>query len=282
MKLSQRRMSRPSLGGMMATRQGAIILALVCAICATGILLFALGRYKATVKQPTVVPQATVLVATAEIPKGVSGDQIAAQTLYRSVPVAASQVSAGAIADASELAGRQTTTAILAGQQLTTADLSPQVRIVNSLAPDQRAISITISDIAGSIPLLETGDEVDLYTQFPSKQGGNFNVLLERGVPVLSSPTPTATASTPAAPGGTTTTSATTSTAAAPAASGGAGNLVLGVTTSQVARVIYAAMNGQLYVALRPTKANHTPAVITNQGSVVAGSLSDPTTGAHP
>src|ERR1019366_10393882 len=68
-KNTQRRMSRPSLGGMLATRQGALVLALVCAACAAGIQLFALGQYKSAQTTPQTV-QATVLVATAEITKG--------------------------------------------------------------------------------------------------------------------------------------------------------------------------------------------------------------------
>ena len=48
-KLSQRRMSAPSLGGLLATRQGSLMLAALCAICAAGVLVFALGRYKTNV-----------------------------------------------------------------------------------------------------------------------------------------------------------------------------------------------------------------------------------------
>ena len=80
-----------------------------------------------------------MLVATKAIPKGTTGADIAARQLYRSTPVAATQVTPGAISDAAQLAGRQTATTILAGQQLTTQDLSAQVRIVDGLAPDQRA-----------------------------------------------------------------------------------------------------------------------------------------------
>ncbi|HET9102806.1 MAG TPA: RcpC/CpaB family pilus assembly protein [Solirubrobacteraceae bacterium] len=281
MKLPQRRMSRPNLGGLMATRQGAIVFALIAAVCATGILLFAVSRYKTTaVTQPTASAQATVLVATSQIAKGTPGDEIASRGLYRSTPVAASQVSAGAISDASALAGRQTTTTILAGQQLTSQDLSSQPRLIDGLAPDQRAISLSIGDVAGSVPLLQTGDEVDLYAQL-SKGGETLNVLLERGAPVLQTPSaPAPTAATTAA--GTSTTATTASSTTTPAASSSAGALVLGVTTSQVARVIYAAQNDQLYIALRPTHANHTPSVITNQSAVIAGALSDNSTGARP
>ncbi len=95
MKLPQRRVSRPNLGGMMATRQGALVLALICALAATGVLMFALGRYKTSVKAP-VTPQTTVLVATKQIAKGTSAATIAAAGEYRAMPIVATQLAPGA------------------------------------------------------------------------------------------------------------------------------------------------------------------------------------------
>jgi Flp pilus assembly protein CpaB len=269
MKLPQRRVSRPNLGGLMATRQGALALALVCALAATGVLMFALGRYKTSVKTP-VTPQTTVLVATKQIAKGTSASAIATGAQYRAMPIVVTQLAPGAIADASALMGKVAATTILPGQQLTTADFTAVPAVTGALAPNQRAISLSISAIPGSTAYLQTGDKVDVYGQFTPKSGAIFNVLLERGAPVLSAPIATA-PSTPAAAGAAKTPAPAT---AAP------GPLVLGVTSSRAASIIYAAQNGTLYLALRPATADHTPNGITTLPTVVAGSLTDNSTGA--
>lgn len=264
MKIPQRRMSRPSFGGMMSTRQGAIVLALVCALSAAGIIMFALGRYRATLKQPVVVPQATVLVSTGQIAKGTTGAQIAARGLYRAMPITASQLTPGAIGDASALTGRVTVAAVLPGQQLTAADFTTQAGVLGELAPDQRAVSVTVGEAAGDIDVLQAGDLVDVYAQLASKNGPPKDVLLLRGAPVLQ------------VPGGAGTAGVTKGTASP------AGSLVLAVTTAQAPRVVYAAQNSQLYLTLRPSNADKTPSTSTDLGSVVSTSLSDPTTGARP
>jgi pilus assembly protein CpaB len=268
MKLPQRRVSRPNLGGLMATRQGALALALVCALAATGVLMFALGRYKTSVKTP-VAPQTTVLVATKQITKGTSASAIATGAQYRAMPIVVTQLAPGAISDASVLSGKVAAATILPGQQLTTADFTAVPAVTGALAPYQRAISLSIGAVPGSTAYLQTGDKVDVYAQF-TKTGGIFNVLLERGAPVLSAPNAAA-PSAPAAAGG--------AKAAAPAA-GTPGPLVLGVTSSRVSSVIYAAQNGTLYLSLRPATADHTPNGITNLQTVVAASLADNSTGA--
>lgn len=256
MKLPQRRVSRPNLGGLMATRQGALALALICAVAATGILMFALGRYKTSVKAP-VTPQTTVLVATKQIPKGTSTSMIASGGLYRPMPIVATQLAPGAISDASVLSGKVAAAVILPGQQLTTADFTPVPVVTGGLAPYQRAISLSIGAVAGSTAFLQTGDKVDVYAQFGSK-----NVLLERGAPVLQAPVGPAAVGAPKA--------------VAPTA----GPLVLGVTSSRAASIVYAAQNATLYLALRPATADHTPNGITNLKTVIAGSLADNSTGA--
>ncbi len=262
MKLSQRRASRPSLGGLMATRQGALVLALICAVAATGVLMFALGRYKTNVKAP-VTPQATVLVATRQIAKGTSSAVLASGGLYRPTPIVATQLAPGAISDASMLSGKVAAAAILPGQQLTVADFTAVPGATTVLGPDQRAVSLTIAGAGGGTGVVQAGDRVDVYSQFTSKSSGKlFEVLLLRGAQVLQAP-----GATPVA-------------AAAKAATPSSGAVVLAVTSEQVPRVIYAAQNGQLYLTLRPATATNTPNGITTLTSVVAASLADTTTGA--
>lgn len=264
MKLSPRRASRPSLGGLMATRQGAMALALICAVAATGVLMFALGRYKTNTKAPA-PPQATVLVATRQIAKGTSSAVLASGGLYRATPIVATQLAPGAISDASMLSGKVAAVAILPGQQLTVADFTAVPGATTVLGPDQRAVSLTIGGANGGAGVVQAGDRVDVYSQFTSKADGKlFQVLLLRGAQVLQAP---GAAGAPVA-------------AAAKVATPSSAALVLAVTSEQVPRVIYAAQNGQLYLTLRPATASNTPNGITTLTSVVAGSLADTTTGA--
>jgi Flp pilus assembly protein CpaB len=263
MKLPQRRVSRPNLGGLMATRQGALALALICAVAATGVLMFALGRYKTAIKAPP-IPQTTVLVATKQIAKGTSASTIATAGEYRAMPIVATQLAPGAVSDASVLSGKVAAATILPGQQLTVADFEAVPAVTGALAPYQRAISLSIGAIPGSTAIVQTGDRVDLYTEF-----GKGVILLERGAPVLSAPN-AAPPSTPATAG---------AKAAAPAAAT-TGPLVLGITSARAAQIVYAAQNGTLYLTLRPANADHTPNGITSLQGVVAGSLADNSTGA--
>jgi Flp pilus assembly protein CpaB len=269
MKLSQRRVNRPNLGGLMATRQGALALALVCALAATGVLMFALGRYKTSVKAP-VTPQTTVLVATKQIAKGTSASAIATGGQYRAMPIVVTQLAPGAISDAGSLSGKVAAATILPGQQLTTADFSAVPAVTGALAPYQRAISLSINAIPGSTAYLQTGDKVDVYAAFTPKTGPVFNVLLERGAPVLAAPTAAA-PSAPVAAGAAKVTAPPTGTP---------GALVLGVMASRAASIVYAAQNGTLYLTLRPATADNTPNGITTLQTVAAASLADSTTGA--
>jgi Flp pilus assembly protein CpaB len=154
-------MNAPSLGGILATRQGSLALALVCAICAAGVLVFALGRYKTHVTQPT--PQATVLIASGEIAKGTTGTEIAAQKLYRSVPVTAAQLSAGAIANAADLSGQTASTNILPGQQLTSSDFSSLAAVSLALHNGTRAIEISAAGAQGAVDITDPGSRVDVW-----------------------------------------------------------------------------------------------------------------------
>lgn len=283
MKLTQRRMARPSLGGMLATRQGALILAVICAACAAGILVFALGQYKTQVQAPAPI-QGTVLIATAQIPQGMAGNVIAARGLYKATPVAAAQVQAGAVSDASALAGKVATTNILPGQQLTVADFSGPTGVVGLLTPDQRAVALNISESPGATDILQAGDRVDIYASFGGKM-----VLLDPNIEVIKPAGATSSTSTgsaqpaSAAPTGTTAaSSSTTSTSAsatpapasgAPATTISGGSMVLAVTAKQAADLIFAAQNATLYLTLRPNGAVATPAKVTTEQTVIADAV---------
>ncbi len=247
MKLSQRRLARPSLGGLLATRQGSLTLALLCAVCAAGVLMFALGRYKTSLK-PT-VQQATVLVSSGVIKKGTTGEQIAAQHLYKPTPVVSTQVVPGALSDAGAIAGQTAAVDILPGQQLTAADFSRLAGLDQTLAKNQRAVAVTIGESPGITDALQPGSRVDVYSLFTPKSGGPELVLLNPNAEVLKAATPI------------------------PVTSGSqkivGSSMLLALDENKANQVIFSALQGSLYLSLRPLKSSQTPPYATNLESVL-------------
>jgi pilus assembly protein CpaB len=291
-KMTQRRMARPSLGGMLATRQGALVLALICAACAAGILVFALGQYKTGLKTPTA--QATALVATAQITKGTSGDTVASRGLYKSTPIVASQLAPGAISDASMLTGKVASVNILPGQQLTVADFSGVTGVSGLLTLSQRAVALSIAESPGATDLLQPGDRVDVYETV--KPGITPLVLMAQNVQVVKQSGGTVSAGTPgsasAAPaassaGSSSGSASSTSTGSSTPSPGGAASpstvsgasLVLAVTDKQASDFVWAAESATLYLTVRPPNATGSARIVTNAASVVADALatSNPT-----
>jgi Flp pilus assembly protein CpaB len=250
-------MGRPSLGGLVASRQGALTLALLCAVSAAGILVFALGKYKSGLK--TTVQQATVLVATANIAKNTPGDTIAAQHLYKSTPIVASQLGVGAISDAGMLAGRTASVNILPGQQLTQADFSYVGGVTSLLTPNQRAISLSVDEAHGNTDVLQPGDRVDVYAAF-NQSNSNVKVVLLAPNALVIKPASGAAASgsTPNTPGK----SALTG-----------GSLVMSVSSGEAPEVITAAQAGVVYLALRPANGTVSPRPLTTVQSVIKASV---------
>ncbi|MBV9837154.1 MAG: hypothetical protein JO156_03480 [Solirubrobacterales bacterium] len=239
-RLTQRRLARPSVAGILSTRQGALALAVLCAVAATGILVFAVGRYRQSVQ--TTARPTTVLVATHEIQKGTPGTVIAAEGLLKSSSVLSTQLSAGAISDAAFLQGKVAVADILPGQQLTLADFGSAIGVAAQLAPDQRAISITLDEAHGDSDVVQTGDRVDVYGEV-TVSGQPAVGLLVPGALVLK------------AAGG------------APGASGG--SIVLGVSSSQAPLVAYAADNAKVWLILRPANALSPKPGLTSLASVL-------------
>ncbi|MGH2915783.1 MAG: Flp pilus assembly protein CpaB [Solirubrobacteraceae bacterium] len=261
MKPSQRRLARPSFGGLLATRQGSLAVALVCAICAAMLIFFSLSRYKTQVRTPPT--QATVLVATGEIPQGTSGNVIASERLYRSTPVAASQVTPGAISDAAALANERAQSTILPGQQLTSADFSVVSGVAGTLSPTQRAVSVAIDEAHGNTDVLQAGDHVDIYASFNASKNGPTMILLVPDALVLKPAS-----STPIHSGGISVTGS---------------SLVLAVTPLQAAEISFASDNGKLLLALRGSKATAPTPIYLTQKSILQAALAQATAlTAHP
>lgn len=233
---------------MLATRQGSLTLALICAICAAGILVFALGRYKTSLKTP--VTQASVLVATSEIPKGTSGQQIASQRLYKVEPVAVSQVTPGALSDAAVIADESAATDIMPGQQLTTADFAGITTVSQTLAPDERAVEVTVSEAPGATDIVQAGDHVDVYAQLASSNAAAAATSPTGGVvPLLTDVLVLKSGSgVPAKRDGVTIAGQ---------------DMVLELKAEEVHPLISAVLNNHaLYVSLRPSNATPTPGTL--------------------
>jgi Flp pilus assembly protein CpaB len=264
-------MARPSLGGMLATRQGALILAVLCAACAAGVLLIALSSYKKSVQ--TTVKQATVLVATGEIQKGTSGDAIAAEKLYKSTPIVATQLQPGAVSDASQLLGKVTAVDVLPGAQLTAADFTTTLGVGSLLTPNQRAISIPSDQVHSNLAVLNAGDRVDLYAEIHvgggSSAGGSAKIfLLAPNVLVLKTPTSGLAGAATAAQ--TNASSGSGGSSAAPASS----TIVFAMNSALVSDVALTADNGQLWIALRPAKATAPIGGINTIGDLITQAAS--------
>jgi Flp pilus assembly protein CpaB len=252
MKLSQKRLGRPSIGGMLASRQGALLLAFLCALAAAGLVLVALNHYRKNLV--TTNQQATVLIASGEIQKGTSADAIVSRHLYKATPVLSNQVTAGALSDPSLLAGKTATTDILPGQQLTSADFAGAavLGVAGQLQPSQRAVSITIDEAHGDTDVVQAGDRVDVYALF----GGNLVLLVENAL--IIKPTGSAAAGAP--------TSGTPAAAGTPTGS----SLVMAVSSGDAAKVAYAADQGKIWILLRPLNAQRPQAAQTTLSSILS------------
>jgi Flp pilus assembly protein CpaB len=223
-------MRAPSLGAVLATRQGSLLLALVCAALAALVLIVALRQFQTHVRRP--LPQATVLVATGRIEPGMTGAQLAARHLYRSTPVVSTQLSAGAIGDAAQIATATASARIMPGQQLTTADFETIIGVDQAVPAGQRAVEISTSEAPGATDITQAGSRVDVWSR--PTDGAAFLIVAD--VRVLKPATPT-----PVTLGN---------------RSVGGDTLVLALPADTVRRVLSNA--GSLYLALRPAVHHHT------------------------
>src|SRR2546425_1000516 len=113
----------------------------------------------------------TVFVASGLIQKGTSGNAIASGQLFKPTTIVAKQVSAGAIADASQLRGKVAATDIYPGQQLTAADFTPSGGLAGEFGPDQRAMSITVDSARGMVGQVQAGGRVDVFADIENGDG---------------------------------------------------------------------------------------------------------------
>src|SRR5215218_2452928 len=223
---------------ILSTREGTLGFAAVAALLAIAVLLVFMRGYKRSLDQGA--EPVTVLVAKSQLPKGSSGDLIAAKGLFQATGLKREQVKQGAITDPAGLRGLVAAQAIVPGQQLTTADFAkPSDPVLSKLGEDQRAVTVPLDVAHGMIGQISAGDHVDVFAGFQVQPDGAsrprpvMRVLLQ-DVEVLEAPDVDAKAK-----GGLAQQNQTQ-------------NVVLRVSDSQAVELAFASDNGKVWVALRP------------------------------
>jgi Flp pilus assembly protein CpaB len=245
MELTRKRPRGVALKGLLATRQGTLLVALVCAVAAAVIIAIAISDYRNSIS--TSNAQATVLVSKGLIQKGTSGAAIAASGLYTPTRMIGKNISVGAITDAAALQGKVAVSDILPGQQLTLADFAVGTGVATVLASNERALSVPLDSSHGLSGVVQIGDHVDVYAGF-NVQGANGGAgpvlrLLLPDVPVLS----------------------------APSTGTNGGNVVLGVNANDAAELAYASDNGKIWLVLRPGNAENATQTAATIQSILLG-----------
>jgi pilus assembly protein CpaB len=237
---------------LVSTRRGTILLSVLAAAVAGGLILVYVNRYRDSVKAAGA--PVTVLVAKVNINKGTGGSQIATSGLYSTTTLRQSQVIEGAFSDTSSLTGKVATTDIPQGAQLTSADFAAaSSNLTASLTGTQRVISLPFNSAQGLSGALQVGDHVDVYGGFNVSAagpnglaaGGGSRPVVRRiltDVPVV-------------AIGGSTSGSFATSST----------NLSFKVTDQQAADLAFASQNGTLWLGLEPSAGvkSSRPSVVT-------------------
>jgi Flp pilus assembly protein CpaB len=223
---------------LVSTKWGTLAIAAVAALAAGIVLLVYLNSYRDEVNQQST--PVTVLVARGNIPKGTSGTVIATNGLYTVMTIPEGQLLQGAISDPASLRGRVATEEVFDGAQLTaTSFVAGTGSLAGTLTQRERIVSIPLDSAHGLIGGIEKGNRVDIYAGFnvlplnadgTPQQGGQTRPILRlimSDVPVVAIGTPRA--------------------------GGGPSNITLKVDDVKAAKLAFAADNGKIWLALRPS-----------------------------
>jgi Flp pilus assembly protein CpaB len=225
--------SRPSLRAGLGSRTGITVMAVIAAVLAAVLVIAALNS--ASKSEGAAAPVSAV-VANQLIPKGSSGQVIAAQQLFRTRQIAHESLAVGAITDISQISGQVATRDIYPGQQLTAGDFQSAAGVLAAdLSGVQRAIAVPIDGAHGMVGQVHSGDHVDVLAGLNGSGTGSSSSsvlikVLARNVIVLRAPGDASTAG-----------------EAAPADS-----ITLRVDDSTAARLAFATDNGKIWIVLRP------------------------------
>lgn len=285
MDLNRKRSTVPRLRGLPATRHGAVLLALVCAVLAAIIMIVALGSYRTSLNNSN--KQETVLVSTGLIQKGTSGEVIGAENLVKPLPVVLSRATVGALTNAAQLHGEVAAQDILPGQQLTQSDFSIGGGYAGELAAGQRAVEISLDNSHGLTDILQPGDHVDVYAsiEYNDQNDPNYNHLFPGSAGATAVSTANGANSAASGPSSSSTTNpivrllipnATVlkvggGTAGLGAGGGAGSGVVLSVSSDDVAQLALVYDTGKVWLALRPANALKPNAVIASGDTILYG-----------
>lgn len=245
---------------LISTRKGTLLLSVLAAAVAGGLILVYVDRYRNSVKAEGA--PVTVLVAKQSIPKGTAGSVIATTGLYTATTIRQSQVLNGAFSDASSLRGKVTTRDIYPGAQLTASDFAgASTNLSASITGTERVVAIPFDSAHGLVGQLQAGDHVDVYVGFNVSPVGPNGVALAGGqsrpivrrvladIPVV----------------------AVGSKTAGVLASANA-NIWFKVNDQQAADLDFASQNGVIWLALRPgSGAKSSPPDIVSMETLLLG-----------
>ena len=245
---------------LVTSKRGTIALAVLAALAAGLAVLVYVNRYRDSVSAQNA--PVTVLIAKQLIPKGASGQIVAAQGLYTVSTIRQSQLLEGAISDPSSLLGHAAAADIFPGQQLTAGEFAgTATSVASTLTGRERAVSIPFDGTHGDLANLTVGDHVDVYALFnvtpvgPSGipvaggQGRPVLRLVMQDIPVIGMKSGS---------GG---------------IGGGSGTMLsLKVNDVQAGELAYATDNGKLWLTVRPSSGAKpaSPSVVTAE-SILLG-----------
>jgi Flp pilus assembly protein CpaB len=223
---------------LVSTRRSTLLVAALIALLAGASILLYLNSYRASLKSQGAL--VTVLVAKGTIPKGTAGSVVAAKNLYTATTIRESQLLEGAISDPATLRDRVATREIFDAAQLTAADFGAAGdSLAAQLTDRQRVVSVPFDSAHGLIDGIEPGNRVDVYAGFnvtplgadgKPLSGGQARPMLRlilANVAVLA--------------------------VGEKARGSGTTNVSLRVDDLDAAQLAFAADNGKLWLALRPS-----------------------------
>jgi len=242
-------------GGLLATKNGSILAAVLTAALAAIIIVVFLIQYRDGVNKDGV--PTPVVVARHLIERGASADVAGTQGMFRVTEVPRDQLKKGAVTDPATLQGQVAVGEIVPGQQITAPDFKPAGNgIVTKLSATQRAITVPIDGPHGLQGNLVAGDHVDVLAGFvlDSGAGAQRSVMryLLQDVLVLAVPAATTGGGVGSTGGATATTGVT-----------------LRVDGKVAPKLAFASDNGKLWLVLRPQDGK----VIDQTGAVTLAAL---------
>ena len=223
---------------LVSTRRGTLLAAALIAVLAGASILVYLNSYRESLRAQGAL--VTVLVAKGTIHKGTSGSVVAAKSLYTATTIRESQLLEGAISDPATLRDKVATREIFDAAQLTAADFGAAGDSLAAQVTDrQRVVAVPLDSAHGLIDGIEPGNRVDVYAGFNvvplgadgrPLNGGQSRPMLRMILPNVA-----------------------VLAVGENARGSGTTNVSLRVDDVDAAQLAFAADNGKLWLALRPS-----------------------------